>query len=276
MTPPDDSNSSAQPTPAEASNTAPDASNDPANAGDGRWVWQYGAPPPPPSFGARLFAGNASPEFLRFAFCALLVVIGCLLPWGPQAVELTGELAGDAGAALTDAADTSYVVPPTIRGVDLPLGALSLMLGIWLLYASMAGAYSGRHRILPVVLMIEPALVTLGLLGDAMTAAGDEGFLRALDLAGTGVLLTFVGSALMALQFIFLLGKVFAKKDDKAPARRSKDAKGGKGKADAKSGKAGKGRSKSKGKGDDKAKPADAPEKSGDGEAGATAAGASS
>lgn len=236
MTPPDDTQNDATSTPNDAAAGA--SGNDPA---EGTWVWQYGAPPPPPSFGARLFAGNASPEFLRFAFCALLVIIGCLLPWGPtQFVE--------AGAAEA-VADAPYLVPPAVRGVDLPLGALSLALGIWLLYAACAGAYSGRHRILPVVLMIEPAIVTLGHLGDAMEAAGDDGILTALDYAGSGVLMTFVGSAFMALQFLFLLGKVFAKKDDKgATPRASKGGKSGKGAKDKKGGRAGKSKA---GKGDD-------------------------
>jgi len=227
VTPPDDTQNDAPSTPNDAAAGA--AANDP---GEGSWVWQYGAPPPPPSFGARLFAGNASPEFLRFAFCALLVIIGCLLPWGPDQLVAPGAEA---------AVDAPYLVPPAVRGVDLPLGALSLVLGIWLLYAACAGAYSGRHRILPVVLMIEPALVTLGHLGDAMDAAGDAGFLTALDYAGSGVLMTFVGSAAMALQFLFLLGKVFAKKDDKgATPRRSKDAKSSKAGKDKKGARAGK------------------------------------
>lgn len=183
--------------------------------GAGQWVWQYGAPPPPPSFLAVFFSGTAVNDLYRRFACALLVVIGCLLPWGPV------ELAGPEGGNLVGHA----------TGITLPLGAISFVVGVWLLFSSCHGIYTTHQKILPVFLMIEPALVTWMMALDAWNAATGETLDRIADfahLAGTGVLMTLVGSTWVAGGFLFLFIKVFTKKDAKdveKAARRSRSAK---------------------------------------------------
>src|SRR5262249_61467600 len=65
---------------AAAPGAAPSASD--ADLVPGQWVWQYGAPAPPPPFSAVFFSGQALGELYRFFACGLLVLVGCLLPWG--------------------------------------------------------------------------------------------------------------------------------------------------------------------------------------------------
>ncbi|MCB9899466.1 MAG: hypothetical protein H6825_15775 [Planctomycetes bacterium] len=184
-----------------------------ADPGAGQWVWQYGAPAPPPSFLAVFFSGTAVNDLYRRFACALLVVIGCLLPWSDV---VTTPASGDTAA--------STVVNYT-PGVELPLGALSLVLGLWLLFSSCYGIYTSRQKILPVFLMIEPALVSWSRALDVWAeckAGGLDGLIEFSHKAGTGVLLTLVGSTWVAGGFLFLFVKVFAKKDvDKGAARRS-------------------------------------------------------
>lgn len=180
----------------------------------GQWVWQYAAPPPPPSFAAVFFSGQAVKSHYRFFACALLVVVGCLLPWGP---------AGEGAAAAP-------FLPPGVAGYQTVTGAISLALGLWLLFAACYGVYTGRHKILPVFLMIEPAVVAWLRTADAWGRLPEEfstleRLQHVFDVAGTGVMLTLVGSTWVAGGFLLLLGKVYAKKDDKGSARRS--ARGG-------------------------------------------------
>lgn len=204
----------------------PEASSGGAGA-EGSWVWQYAAPPPPPSFLAVFFSGTALKELYRFFACGLLVVLGSLLPWGPT-------------LSATDGADAVALVPPPHAGVETPAGALALVIGLWLVFSSCYGIYSRRQKILPVFLMLEPAIASWGRLLDAWAAVdAEQPFAKVgqlLDLAGSGVLLTLVGSTWVSLGFLFLVGKVYAKKDDKSAARRA-PARGAR--SDASAGKAG-------------------------------------
>jgi len=228
----------AEPAPGAAAATAT-ASDAPADDADpsagGQWVWQFAAPAPPPSFGAKFFSGTALPELYRFFGCGLLVVIGCLLPWGPVTSEVPNP------ALETDPAASSTIEQvlelPDRLGVQTTLGAVSLVIGLWLVFSSLYGIYTRRQKILPVFLMLEPAIVSWLLLLKTKDSLGAEaGILSMLDAAGTGVLLTLVGSTLVSLQFLFVVGKVYAKKDDKGAARKGarsskgKDAKGKSGK----------------------------------------------
>ncbi|MFT7461675.1 MAG: hypothetical protein ACI9EF_000009 [Pseudohongiellaceae bacterium] len=185
----------------------------------GQWVWQYGAPPPPPSFGASFFSGNALPELYRFFGCALLVVIGCLLPWGPVS-ESTSMTLEDGTVAVSE----KLMSVPNMIGAETTLGALSLLIGLWLLFSSCYSIYTRRQKILPVFLMIEPAIISWTRLLATNDQAADLSFLEMLDAAGTGVLLTLVGSSFVSLQFFMVVAKVTAKKEEKAPRRASAKA----------------------------------------------------
>jgi len=192
---------------------------------DGQWVWQYAAPPPPPSFLPVFFSGNAHKDLYRRFACALLVVIGCLLPWGPVMEK------GAAGAAAAAGATVHSVMPtPNVMGYETPAGAISLVLGLWLLFSSCYGIYTRRQRILPVFLMLEPAIVTLLRTMDAWGKLKSESTIGKLgelfEVAGSGVMLTLVGSGFVAIGFLFLLGKVYTKKDDKGAGRRAARDKG--------------------------------------------------
>jgi hypothetical protein len=202
-----------------------DPSPGPEGQGDGvegQWVWQYAAPPPPPSFLAVFFSGTAHKELYRFFACSLLVVIGCMLPWGP----VTEKSFGSEGAVVE-----SVLPRPDVMGYETPAGAISLALGLWLLFSSCYGIYTRRQKILPVFLMLEPAIVTLLRVKDAWGKLKSEGTLDKLgelfEVAGTGVLFTFVGSGIVAIGFLFLLVKVYTKKDDKGAGRRPSREKGG-------------------------------------------------
>jgi hypothetical protein len=218
---------------------------------EGQWVWQYAAPPPPPSFLAVFFSGTAHKELYRFFACSLLVVIGCMLPWGP----VTEKSIDSDGVAIE-----SVLPRPDVMGYETPAGAISLALGLWLLFSSCYGIYTRRQKILPVFLMLEPAIVTLLRIKDAWGKLKSEGTLDKLgelfEVAGTGVMFTFIGSGIVAIGFLFLLVKVYTKKDDKGSGRRSSREKGGEkdgkkgGKKNAK--KNAKRDSKRKGKGGDK------------------------
>ena len=202
---------------------APEASAE-SDPEQGQWVWQYAAPPPPPSFGAAFFSGTALPELYRFFGCALLVVVGCLLPWGPMS-ESSSMTLEDGMVEMSD----ELMAVPSVIGVETTLGALSLIIGLWLLLSSCYSIYTRRQKILPVFLMIEPVIVTWMKLLETNDQSGSMSILEMLDAAGTGVLLTLIGSTLVSIQFFFVVGKVYAKKDDKGAARRSSKA-GAKGK----------------------------------------------
>jgi hypothetical protein len=225
--------------------TSPSAADESAGV-EGQWVWQYAAPPPPPSFLAVFFSGTAHKELYRFFACSLLVVIGCLLPWGPVMQK---------GVPDLDGVSVETVLPmPDVMGYETPAGAISLMLGLWLMFSSCYGIYTRRQKILPVFLMLEPAAVTLLRTMDAWGKLKSESTLDKLvelfEVAGSGVMLTLIGSGFVAIGFLFLLGKVYTKKDDKGsgrrPAREKDTKKGGA------SGRKGKGSKKADAKDTDK------------------------
>lgn len=221
---------------------------------EGQWVWQYAAPAPPRSFGAAFFSGTALPELYRFFACGLLVVLGCFLPWGPVSRELPNPaLADDPGApALIE----QVLGVPDVIGVQTALGALSLAIGVWLVFSSCYGIYTRRQKILPVFLMLEPAIVSWLRVLDAYDTVGlDGGVIALLDSAGTGVLLTLIGSTLVSLQFLFVVGKVYAKKDDKGAARRGASGKGKDAKKDASKSKGDRAKGASRAKDDKTASP---------------------
>lgn len=190
---------------------------------EGNWVWQFASAPPPPPFLARFFAGSASADLYLFFTCGLLMVVGGFMPWATQPVL-------DADGAVGYHA-------PTLDGIETPLGALTLGLGLWLVFAAAGAIYRGAAGggiIAPVFLTLVPlALVwrrVLGVLG------GDVGWGELFAVSGTGTLFALVGTTLAELAFVFSLVRVFAKKDpakaDRA-ARRKKDDRGkakGKGK----------------------------------------------
>lgn len=201
--------------PEAAAETAPEAVAE-SGPEQGQWVWQYGAPPPPPPFSATFFSGTALPELYRFFGCGLLVVIGCLLPWGPVSQSTSTTLADGTLETVEE-----LLTVPNVIGVQTALGALSLIIGLWLTFSSCYSIYTRRQKILPVFLMIEPAIVTWMKLLETNDQAGSLGILEMLDAAGTGVLLTLIGSTLVSIQFVFVVGKVYAKKDDKGASRRA-------------------------------------------------------
>ncbi len=165
---------------------------------EGQWVWQYAAAPPPPSFSAVFFAGNALKELYRFFACGVLVVVGCLLPWKAGVGELEG----------------------TVPGFSLPMGAVSLALALWLVWAACTGIYSRKQKILPVFLMLLPAEIAWArLLEEWGSADASLGFMDQLNETffsmGSGVFLTLVGSTVVSLQLLLTIIRIVGKKDDK-------------------------------------------------------------
>ena len=163
-----------------------------------------------PAWSARFFSGAAVKDLYRFFACGLLVVIGCLLPWGP-AVEL---VVNDPLAIAEGGPELIEVVqmPPPTAGFELPLGALSLVIGLWLVFSSAYGIYTNRQKILPVFLMIEPAFVSWSITLDAWDMVESTSTLDQIEelflVAGTGVMLTLVGSTYVALNFLMVVVKV--------------------------------------------------------------------
>ncbi len=236
-----------------AADTSADPGADPGadsgtDPGAGQWVWQFAAAPPPPSFLAVFFSGTAHKELYRFFGCALMVVIGCLLPWGPVTDTVPDPNGVD--GALVEVVRSM----PGVAGYETPAGAISLLLGLYLLFSSCYGIYTRRQKILPVFLMLEPAAVSLMRTLDAWDKLESESALDKIgelfEVAGSGVMLTLAGSGFVAVGFLFLLGKVYTKKDDKGAARRGARDKGA---PDSK----GKGKDKSKAKDKKKGKQAD-------------------
>ncbi len=236
----------AEPAPAAAPSapSTPDVESvDPTR---GTWVWQFGAPPPPPSFGAKFFSGNALGELYRFFGCALLVFIGCLLPWrGTLDVMLPDTGIEAVGGA--DAETLSTAVETLMPGYSIASGAVSMVIALWLLFASLYGIYSGRQKILPVFLMLEPAFVswsrTLASWDTVADVPWADKFTALWAHAGTGVLLTLLGSTIVAVQLVLVTVKVSQKtpeEKDKAAARAAKKATRGGGDKPAKAPKAAK------------------------------------
>lgn len=214
----------------EAAPIAPAAetvASDEGGGVEGQWVWQYGAPPPPAPWSAAFFSGTALKELYRFFGCGALVVLGCLLPWGPQ----TELVANDAVSILEGADEYIDVVltPPALSGYETPAGAISLVIGLYLMWSAGYGIYTSRQKILPVFLMIEPAFVSWVRTADAWALVEAPGIVEQVQelfmIAGTGVMLTLVGSTWVAASFFLVVAKVYAKKDDKGAARRSSKSK---------------------------------------------------
>jgi hypothetical protein len=208
--------------PAAASATPSSASD--ADLVPGQWVWQYGAPAPPPPFSAVFFSGHALGELYRFFACGLLVVVGCLLPWGKsvQWAVQHGESTLGYGAAPA--------------GYEVPVGALCLVIALWLLFTSCYGIYTGRQKVLPVFLMLIPAYAswtrTLSAWKElsAIKPALDtrQQLVHLFDVAGTGVLVTLIGSTIIVLSLLVVILKVFRKEPGEAaarPARKPKEEK---------------------------------------------------
>lgn len=177
---------------------------------EGQWVWQFAAHPPPPPFSAMFFSGTRPKEFYSFFGCGLLVVLGCLLPWSWLAPG-AGE---DAVAEL-------------VPGFTLPMGSLCLALGIYLVWGACQAIYTGRPRIMPIVLMLVVADITILRLLDAWGAVDStlgmkDMLVSFLHDAGTGVVFAAVGSVVVSLRFVMTLGKVLGKKDEKKAARKAK------------------------------------------------------
>lgn len=201
---------------------------------DGMWVWQYAAPAPLSSFSAVFFSGRGLPELYRFFACGLLVAIGCLLPWGPSLTWITEQ--GLPTLGVTD--------PPA--GYQLPMGALCLALAVWLMFTACYGIFSGRQKILPVFLMLVPAWASWSRTLDAWAKVAEQPLKlrieKLFEVAGPGVMLTFIGSTIMVLSLVVVILKVLKKKPDDGTARapRKGKEKDEAGKAsDGKSGKAG-------------------------------------
>lgn len=223
--------------PGEAEAVAAAGAADPTQ---GRWVWQFGAPPPPPSFGARFFGGSALGELYRFFFCGLMVVIGALLPWGlevdapatPVVDSAVEAVDGEAAAEATDA--VAETILTHVPGFELVAGAFALLLGIYLMYGSAIGIYSGRQRILPIALMIIPAEASWKRFLDAWGSL-DGGFLdnitEVFAVTGTGVMVTLLGSTVVVVQFLATIGKVMGKTPEEKEKAAKRAASKGKGKA---------------------------------------------
>ena len=182
---------------------------------DGQWVWQFAAPPPPPPFSAVYFSGTALKELYSFFFCGILVLIGCLLPWAH-----TDPTDPDAGSVL-------------VPGFSVVGGMISLPLALYLILGAGQGIYSRRQKIFPVVLMLVPAGIAVMRLIEAWGALPDDAALSTMDMigvwlhsAGTGVVLTAVGSIAVSLRFVMALGKIVGSKDPKKEARKEKAGKG--------------------------------------------------
>jgi hypothetical protein len=235
--------------PGSASTTTRGAAEAAAGDGgelEGQWVWQFAAPPPPAPFSAVFFSGRALPELYWFFASALLVLLGCAMPWGPSLAWVVERGESTLG----------YTSPPA--GYELPGGALCLAVAVWLLAAAAYGIYTGRQKILPVFMMLLPAwlswsraLSAWGEVGAVSELGFKERIARLFEVAGTGVLLTMVGSTIVALQLLVVITKVMKKQPadagrarkggDKPAAKergkgssRDKDADKGKRKSDAK------------------------------------------
>lgn len=211
--------STPEPTPERAVVTATPAADTTAAASghvEGQWVWQYAAPPPPPSFGAMFFSGRALGELYRFFACGLMVFIGCLLPWG-KSMEWVVE----------HGESTLAYAPPA--GYELTAGAVSMALALWLMGVSCYGIYSGRQKILPVFLMLFPAWFTWGRMMDAWELVADLGFkekiARVSEVAGTGVMLAMLGSTIVAVQLLLVVLKVMKKQPAPEGGGRTRKAK---------------------------------------------------
>jgi hypothetical protein len=199
------------------------AAASPSTGGEvpGQWVWQYGAPPPPPPFSAVFFSGRALGELYRFFACGLLVFVGSLLPWGASYKWMVETAEPTVG----------YVTP---AGYELPIGALSLALALWLMFSACYGIYTGRQKILPVFLMLLPAWATWTRTLDAWSQLEEFGtrerLERLFEVAGTGVLLTLAGSTIVALSLLIVIVKIGkrqpAEARDGARARKPKDTSG--------------------------------------------------
>ncbi|MGQ0552087.1 MAG: hypothetical protein ACT4PU_02570 [Planctomycetota bacterium] len=187
---------------------------------DGQWVWQFAAPAPLPPFSGALFSGRALGELYRFLACGLLVFVGCLLPWEASL-----------GWLVERGADTRGYEAPRV-GYELPLGALCMILALWLMASASYGIYTGRQKVLPVFLMFVPAYVSwtrtlsawevVGLVPDLST---QDRLARLFEVAGTGVMLTLLGSTIVAVQFVLVLGKVLRKSPKEGGReRKSKDS----------------------------------------------------
>jgi hypothetical protein len=178
---------------------------------DGMWVWQYAAPAPAPAFSAVFFGGRGLPELYRFFACGLLVALGCLLPWGTSLAWIAEQ--GQPTLGVLD--------PPA--GYQLPMGALCLALSVWLMFTACYGIYSGRQKILPVFLMLVPAWASWSRTLDAWAKVAELPLRLRLEklfeVAGPGVLLTLVGSTIMALSLLVVIVKVLKKKPDDGTAR---------------------------------------------------------
>lgn len=209
-----------------------------ADAGlEGQWVWQFAAPPPPPSFSAVFFAGRAFPELYRFFGAGVLVAIGALLPWGPGAAWLA-EVDAEAAAG--------YAGPQA--GVATPMGALTLLIALWLAWAACYGIYSGRQKIVPVFLMLLPAWFTWSETAAAWGRMPSNwgAQLKLYEVfkgTGSGVFLALIGSSIVAVQLLLTIARLF-RKDPKAAAdggraRKPKDDKSARSEAGASETKAG-------------------------------------
>ncbi len=221
-----------------------------ATAGEGQWVWQFAAPPPPPSFLAVFFSGNALKELYRFFACGVIVLIGCLLPW---AVDASASVSADGELGELLSQQTIYA-----PGYTVPIGAITLVLALWLVWAACSGIYSRRQKILPVFLMLIPAEVTWIRFLDAIetvnTSGTNLGLLdkvsAMLSTAGTGVVLALIGSTVVSLQLVLTIMRIMRKKDGGAAGARR--AKGKDKPAKSKPTKAKADKSKAKAKKDDK------------------------
>jgi len=183
-----------------------------ADAGvEGQWVWQFAAPAPPPPFSSVFFAGRAFPELYRFFGAGVLVAVGTLLPWGPSTTWLA-----DVGSE----AAATWAGP--VAGATTPIGGLTLLIALWLVWSACYGIYSGRQKIAPVFLMLLPAWATWSRVSEAWSLMpADWGAqLRLYELfkgTGSGVMLAWIGSTLVAVQLVLTIAKLF-RKDPKAAA----------------------------------------------------------
>lgn len=201
---------------------------------EGQWVWQFASPPPPPPFSAAFFSGRALPELYWFFASGTLVLLGCLLPWGPSLAWVVERGESTLG----------YTSPPS--GYELPAGAICLALALWLLASASYGIYTGRQKILPVFMMLLPAWMswsrTLAAWGelDGVDGLGfKDSIARLFEVAGTGVLLTMVGSTIVAAQLLVVILKVMKKQppadggrarktgDKQAAEKKERDRRGG-------------------------------------------------
>ena len=197
----------------------------------GQWVWQYGAPAPPPPFSAVFFSGQALGELYRFFACGLLVLVGCLLPWG-KSVQW---------AVQHGESTLGYGAPPA--GYEVPIGALCLVIALWLIFTACYGIYTGRQKVLPVFLMLVPAYASwtrtlsawkeLSAIKPPLDAR--QQLVHLFDVAGTGVLVTLIGSSIIVLSLLVVIPKAFRSEPGEAPARparKPKDEKAKPAKAD--------------------------------------------